>query len=70
MAKALGASGAKMARLRSVWATVTVRIVAETRYQLDLAAKAMGVELRRVRSVSNGTKTAYFGTGTRKVEVK
>ncbi|MFY4731234.1 hypothetical protein [Nitrospira sp. BLG_2] len=70
MASKGGVLGGKTARSFSAWTTVTVRIVAETRYQLDLAAKAMGVELRRVRSMNNGIKTAYFGTGTRKVEVK
>lgn len=51
------------------YATVRVRIEAETRQQLSLAAKVMQVELKRIREFK-GVKTGFTGTGIRVLEVK
>ena len=51
------------------YTTVRVRIEAATREQLALAAKAMQVELKRIRAIQ-GVKTGFLGTGIRVMEVK
>lgn len=71
MASAPGKLGRKTAPSpKTYWITVRVRIEAQTEMHLKLAAKEMGVEIKRIRMISTDAKTVYFATGTRKVEVK
>jgi ribosomal protein L5 len=55
--------------MKQIWTKVRVRIEAETREHLALAAKAMQVELTRIREF-RGIKTGFTGTGIRLLEVK
>lgn len=59
----------RMAPLPKCYTSVRVRIEAETREHLALAAKAMQVELKRIREFK-GVKAGFTGTGIRVLEVK
>ena len=53
------------------YTTVRVRIEAETREHLAMAAKVMQIDLIRVRELKRpGLKTGYIGTGKRILELK
>lgn len=59
-----------MARGVVSWTTVKVRIEADTREQLALAAKSMQIELKRVRELKRpGLRELFFGVGIHRLKI-
>lgn len=54
---------------KTSFVSVRVRIEAQTREQLALAAKEFQIKLDRVKELK-GIKNTWFGSGIRKLEVK